>query len=147
MCPGLSCASPAPCLACKPALWVATEKHPIATLPWKTLSWHKILCRDTRRLFSGPKPGPALNPVAKLNFFCDTGLTNLCRDREGLCHDPNHPAYLETVSQHRARKLCRTGTLHCRMGTLRCRARIPADLAHLSGALRPSHAPSLRSLS
>ena len=58
-------------------------------------------CRDTRRPLSQPKPSPAPNPVATLNFCLDIGLTNLCRERESLCRDPNHPACLETVSQHR----------------------------------------------
>ena len=81
------CLRPAPNRVCRPALWVVTEKHPIATPPWKTLSRHKIfyrdrnvpplgkLCCNTRRPLSLPKLGPAPNPVATLNFYHDTGST------------------------------------------------------------------------
>ena len=94
-------------------LQVTTEKHPVATPPWKTLSRHKILCHDrnipplgklyydTRRPLSRPKPGPALNPAATLNFCHETGPTNHYSDREGLCRDLNHPTCLGTMSRHR----------------------------------------------
>ena len=106
-------ASPAPYRVRMPALWVAIEKHHVATPPLKTLSRHKFfyrdrnvpplgkLCCDTRRPLSRPKPGTTSNPIATLDFCRDTGSTNLCRNREGLCHNPNHLACLGTVSRHR----------------------------------------------
>ena len=81
------------------------------TPPLQTLSRHKIFCRnrnnlalgkpcrDTRGSLSRPKhPVPALNPIATLNFCRDTGLTNICRNRESLYRDLNHPACMGTVS-------------------------------------------------
>ena len=106
-------ASPAPCRVRMPALWVAIEKHHVATPPLKTLLRHKFfcrdrnvpplgkLCRDTRRPLSRPKPGTAPNPIATLDFCRDTGSTNLCRNKEGLCRNPNHLACLGTVSRHK----------------------------------------------
>ena len=104
----ISCACPAPYLARSPAPWFATEKHPVATPLWKTLSQHKLFCRDRNvsslgklcRDTSRPKPGLAPNPVMTLNFYCNTRPKNLCRDRENLCRNPNHPAGLGTVSRH-----------------------------------------------
>ena len=78
--------------------------------PWKPCRDRNVptlgkLCRDTRRPFSRPKPDPSPNPVATQNFCRDTGLKNLCRDRESLCRDPNRHVGLGTMSRHEG--LCR----------------------------------------
>ena len=115
---GLSCASKALSRALPPP-WVATEKHYVATPPLEFISRHNVfyrdrnvlplgkLCHDIRRPLSRPKPGPAPNPIVTLNSCHDTGPKSLCRDREGLCSNPNHPVCMGTRSRHRARKLCR----------------------------------------
>ena len=76
------------------------------------LSQHKVLCRDRnvpplgklchdiRRPLLRPKLGLAPNTVTTLNFCRDTGLKNLCCDREDLCRDPNRPTCLGIVSRH-----------------------------------------------
>ena len=71
--------------------------------PWNFCHYRNVpplgkLYHDMRRPLSRPKPNPALNPVVTLNSYCDTGSKNLCRYREGLCRDPNHPACQGTVS-------------------------------------------------
>ena len=105
---------PAPCPVHRLILWVVTEKHSVATPLLEFLSRHKVfyhernvpppppppppplikLCRDIRRPLSLSKPGPAPNPIATLNSCRDTRPKN-------LCHNPNHPACLGTVSRHR----------------------------------------------
>ena len=92
-CLGLSCARLTLCQARRPALWVEIEKHPVTTPPLEKL------CRDTRRPLLRLEPGPTPNPVVTLNLCCNTGPKNLCRDKEGLYRDPNHPACLGTVSR------------------------------------------------
>ena len=85
----------------------------VSTPPLQTLSRHKILyrdrnspalgklCRDTRGPLSRPKhPIPNPNPMVTLNFYRNTMPTNICRNREGLCRNPNHPACLGLVSRH-----------------------------------------------
>ena len=106
-------AHPAPCCMCRPSLWVMTKKHPITTPPLEIMSRHKVFYRDKNfpplgKLFrdimtslSRPKPSPTLNSVVTVNFCRYTRPKNLCRNRESLCHDPNHPASLGTVLQHR----------------------------------------------
>ena len=135
---------------CRPALWVATEKHSVATPPLEFLLRHKVfchdrnvpplvkLCRDIRRPLSQPKPSPDSNPVSRLNFCHDTRPKNLCREKEGLCHNPNYLAYLRTVSRHEdpCRDTEQEGSVTC----------VPTALACLSCKPKPGRAPSLRTL-
>ena len=75
-------------------------------------------CRDRRKPVTTENPILGKNPVATQGDPCrDLNLTqaqtlsrhkvyvvtwgqNLCRDRESLCRDPNHPSCLGTVSRH-----------------------------------------------
>ena len=132
------------------ALWVATEKHSVATPLLEFLLRHKVFCRDRnvpplgklyrdiRRPLWRPKPGLAPNPVSTLNFCHDTRPKNLCREKEGLCHNPNYLAYLGTVSRHK--DPCRDTDPE---GSVTC---VPAALACLSCKPRPGRAPGLRTL-
>ena len=61
--------------------------------------WEKH-CLDTRRPLLRPKPSRVSNPVATLKFYRDIGLTNLYRDRESLCCDPNRPDGFVVRARH-----------------------------------------------
>ena len=126
--------------------------------PWKTLSRHKIfyrdknvpplgkLYRDTRRPLSSPS-------LASPKPCCDTEFLSrhkadksLLRQRRPLSRPkpPNMPrnsvATRRSLSQHRARKLCRVRMLSCL-------ARIPTARASQLCSLRSGRAPGLRTIS
>ena len=79
---GLSCVRPVPCCV-RGMSRRSRQKNTLSQHhPWKTLSQHKIFCRDTRRPCRYPSLTQSQALLPTQNFCCDIGPNNLCRDRE-----------------------------------------------------------------